>query len=78
MKKDDADRVNRRMEKKNKKFGGKGKVDKSLVAEGEKAKSKERVKLKQTGGSGAQGHKRMRTGFKPGEFARRKGPPKGK
>ncbi|SPO29153.1 uncharacterized protein UTRI_06102 [Ustilago trichophora] len=93
MKKDDQDRVNRRMEKKNKKLGvagGKGKphrADKSLVAEGEKAKSKERVKLRQptsggagkagAGAAGAGGAKRFKTGGPQGGAGRR-GPPKGK
>ena len=89
MKKDDQDRVNRRMEKKNKKLAnagagaeGKRKFDRSLVAEGEKAKSKERVKLRQpTGSTGkgpgagasAAGAKRFKSAGGP-----RKGPPKGK
>nr|CDI56199.1 rna-binding protein [Melanopsichium pennsylvanicum 4] len=62
MKKDDADRVNRRMEKKNKKMAGAKKpgfkADKSLVAEGEKARSKEKVKLRQPGAGSGSGSKR--------------------
>lgn len=85
MKKDDADRVGRRMAKKNKKFGGAaaagGKVDRSLAAEGAKAKSKERVKLKQPAGGagGANGAKRFKSG-PPGQSGggARRGPPKGK
>ncbi|EST07208.1 RNA recognition motif domain protein [Kalmanozyma brasiliensis GHG001] len=87
MKKDDSDRVERRMAKKNKKLGGAAagaKVDRSLLAEGEKARSKERVKLRQpaagskgpkgpTGAAG--GNKRFKSG--PGGPPRR-GPPKGK
>lgn len=97
MKKDDQDRVNRRMEKKNKKFGAagaKGKMDKGLLAEGEKAKSKERVKLRQP--SGNPGAKGSRAGagagagaaagaggakrpFKGGNAGgAKRGPPKGK
>ncbi len=50
MKKDDADRVNRRMAKKNKKLADgahPARRDRSLVAEGEKAKTKDKVKLRQ-------------------------------
>ncbi|CBQ70173.1 conserved hypothetical protein [Sporisorium reilianum SRZ2] len=78
MKKDDQERVDRRMAKKNKKLGAgagvhKGKVDKSLLAEGEKAKSKERVKLRQpTAGAGAGGNGAKR--FKSG--GAQNGPPK--
>ncbi|CDS81992.1 uncharacterized protein SPSC_00174 [Sporisorium scitamineum] len=77
MKKDDQDRVNRRMAKKNKKFGTgavqKGKVDKSLLAEGEKAKSKERVKLRQpVAGNDA---KRFKSGG--AQNGPRRGPAKG-
>ncbi|KAJ1026258.1 hypothetical protein NDA16_002345 [Ustilago loliicola] len=88
MKKDDQDRVNRRMDKKNKKFGGAkvAKVDKSLLAEGEKAKSKERVRLRQPSGAGAGGKgapgagagsaKRFNKG--PPKIGATRGPPKGK
>ncbi|SPO29830.1 uncharacterized protein UTRI_06102_B [Ustilago trichophora] len=94
MKKDDQDRVNRRMEKKNKKLGAAGakgkphRADKSLVAEGEKAKSKERVKLRQptgagagkagAGAGGAGGAKRFKGAAGPQGGAGRRGPPKGK
>ncbi|KAJ1036266.1 hypothetical protein NDA18_000131 [Ustilago nuda] len=59
LKKEDQDRINRRMEKKNKKFpaSAKGafKADKSLLAEGDKVKSKEKVRLRQPNGAGAKG-----------------------
>lgn len=86
MKKHDQDRVNRRMEKKNKKFGAKvGKMDKSLLAEGEKAKSKERVRLRQPNGAGASGGrgaggagggKKFNKG--PPQIGAKRGPSKGK
>ena len=82
MKKDDADRVNRRMAKKNKKLGATqpsfGKVDKSLAAEGAKAKSKERVKLKQPGGAGVHAAKRFRSGAGPSSSSAAKPRPKPK
>lgn len=90
MKKDDADRVNRRLEKKNKKLGGgmgKGKADKGLLAEGERVGSKERVKLRQPTGAGAggQGGKAGAKRFKgngqtggPRKAGPPRGPPKGK
>ncbi|CCF49867.1 hypothetical protein NDA14_007790 [Ustilago hordei] len=83
LKKEDQDRINRRMEKKNKKFpaSAKGafKADKSLLAEGDKVKSKEKVRLRQPNGAGAKG---VGGGNKfnkaPPQVGARRGPPKAK